>query len=122
MEESKERLCKERRSFDPEILNFTLTTMQKSISQHAKITAERFNELKAMITVIQEENRIKNNEINRVDKEFSVCRASKAASSSTEDQTHSKRNAILFNILTIVTAAGALAVSVSNYFRGFRGE
>jgi len=122
MEESKERLCKERRSFDPEILNFTLTAMQKSISQHAKTTAERFNELKEMIIVLQKENRIKNEEIVRVDKEFSVCRASKAAITSTENQTHSKRNAILFNILTIVTAAGALIVSISNYFRHFRGE
>lgn len=120
--EEKERVCKERRSFDPEILNFTLATMQKSISQHAKTTAERFTELKDMITVLQKENRIKNEEIVRVDKEFSICRASKAASTSTEDQTHSKRNAMLFNILTIVTAAGALAVSISNYFRHFRGE
>lgn len=115
--EEKERVCHERRSFDPEILNLTLTTMQKSISQHAKSTSDRFLEIKEMIIVLQKENRLKNAEIHRVDKEFSICRAGKDASANTEDKTHFKRNAILFNILTLLTALGALAVSAMNFFK-----
>lgn len=119
--EEKERVCKERRSFDPEILNFTLATMQKSISQHAKSTSERFAELKELITVIQKENRLKNAEIVRVDKEFSICRAGKDASLNTEDKTHFKRNAILFNILALLTALGALTISALNFFKRVGG-
>ena len=95
--------------------------MQKSISQHAKNTSEKFSELKELITDIQKENRIKNAEIFRVDKEFSVCRAGKDAGINAEDKTHFKRNAVLFNILALLAAFGALAVSTINYFKRIGG-
>lgn len=121
MDEQKQRQTEERRSFDPAILNFTLTTMQKSISQNARHTSQKFSELKEMIAVLQKENRIKNSEIYRVDKEFSICRAGKDAGMHSEEKTNFKRNAVLFNILAFLTAMGALTLGILNYFKRVNG-
>ncbi len=103
----------ESNTFDPQILNFTLKAMQRSIDEHAKHTSEKFIELQAEIRIMRKENSIKNEKINRVDKDFNICKASKGG----ENNTNKSRNALLFQILTIMTAAGALFLGACSYFK-----
>lgn len=107
----------ERRNFDPEILNFTLRSIQKSIDDHSRATTSKFNELQASILVLQKDNRYKNEHINQVDKDFHVCRATNSVKAKTEDITNGKRNALLFQILTTITAVGALFLGACSYFK-----
>ncbi|GJQ59794.1 MAG: hypothetical protein D8M57_13270 [Candidatus Scalindua sp. AMX11] len=99
--------------FDPSILNFTLKAIQKSIDDLKTSTDEKFKHLNELIMDIQEENKIISERIIKVDKEFSICRASRT----TAVKTNSSRNALLFKVLTIVAAAGALFISACTYFK-----
>ncbi len=103
----------EANTFNPQILNYTLKAMQKSIDDHAKYTSEKFIELHAEIRIMRKENSIKNDKINKVDKEFNVCKAAKGG----ESKNNNSRNALLFQILTIITAAGALFLGACSYLK-----
>ncbi len=119
--EQKPPYCVERRTFDPEILNATLQMMQKSINDHAASTTVKFKELKDEIGNIRKNCEDKNCLLIKLDKELAVHQASQTTKEGSTEHLSNKRNSLLFQILTIVTAVGALIIATMSYFKVIGG-
>ncbi len=113
--------CIERRTFDPEILNTTLLLMQKSIDDHATSTTIKFKELKDEISNIRENCEERNCLLTQLDKELAVHQVMQTTKEGSTENLSSKRNSLLFQILTIVTAVGALVIATLSYFKVIGG-
>ncbi len=103
----------ERRGFDPETLNMTLKMMQKSIEANTKLVVC----IKESVSVMREDIKDVVNEMQELDKEFSVCKASRSAMHKAVDDITKRRNKFLFQVTGLAIALTAMAVAVAHYLK-----
>ncbi|TDE63118.1 MAG: hypothetical protein D8M57_19960 [Candidatus Scalindua sp. AMX11] len=119
--EQKPPYCVERRTFDPQILNNTLKLLTKSIDDHKKETnakiKEMKDELKDEIRGVRNSCKEKDDKIVELDKELAVHQASQEAGDDSTENLANKRNNLLFQILTLMTAVGAAIFTGLMYFK-----
>ena len=107
----------ERRSFDPEILNITIENLKESIDDLNMNTNQKFKNIYDTMKNIQNEIKNSNKEQFRLDKEFAIFKAGHEASDKSKSETNKNRTNLLFQILAIISAFGALFVSFYAYFK-----